>query len=122
MRNYTYNEVSRILETRAKGILKIGDIIDHYEIITNEESFPRNLKVLIDCRGAQMDIKVDETGQIHAMVKKALSKYNYIKEAILVDKPNETVIAMLFDYYSSDLKTYSFHVFSIENVAREWLY
>jgi len=69
-----------------------------------------------------LDIKDDEISQTHDKVKKVLLKYNYIKEAILVDKTNETVVAILFHNYNSDLKSYSSQVFSTENAARSWLY
>jgi hypothetical protein len=122
MRNYTYNEESMILETRTKGILKIEDIIEHYKKIGKEESLSRNLKILIDCRGTKMDIKINEIGQTYDTVKEVLLKYNDIREAILVDKPYETVIAVLFDNYNADLESYSFKVFSTEDAARYWLF
>ena len=122
MKNYSYNEKSMILETGTIGILKIEDIISHYEKINNDDSLPRNLKVLIDCRGTQLDVTVDEINLTSDVVKKALLIYNYIKEAILVDKPYETVVATLFENYNSYFESYSFRVFSTENAARNWLY
>lgn len=121
MRHYSYNKKSKILETVTFGVLNIEDIINHYEQITNDDSLPKNLMVLIDCRGTKFDIKVDEISLTKDVVKKALLKFKLIKEAILVDKPFQTVIATLFENYNSDVESYSFRIFSTENAARYWL-
>ncbi len=121
MSSYSFNEKSGILETKYTGVLKIEGIIFHYTRINNDDSLPRDLKVLIDCRGVQMDLKVDEISLSYDAVRKALLSYNYIKEAILVDKPPETVVAMMFEKDHSDFDSYSFRVFSTEKAARNWL-
>ncbi len=121
MRNYSYNEKSKILELRTIGVIKIDDIISHYAELNDDGSLPRNLKVLIDCRGTQLDIKVNEISLTKDSVKKVLLKFKSIKEAILVDKPFETVVATLFKDYNSDLESYSFRIFCTENAAKNWL-
>lgn len=121
MREYSFNEESIILETKTSGILKIEDIINHYDEIARDDTLPRNLKVLIDTRGTQFDVKMNEMSLATNTVKNVLQKYNYIKEAILVDKPSTTVVAMLFEINSTGFESYNFQVFSTENAARNWL-
>ena len=60
---------------------------------------PTELIITEEGRIYHLDLKPDEIGQTIDLMKKILPKYNYIKEAILVDKPNETAIAVLFDNY-----------------------
>lgn len=121
MRKYSFNETLMILETEYTGILNIEDIIGHYEKIGNDDALSDNLKVLIDCRDARMDLKVIEINQTHDVVLKALKRHKYIKEAIIVDKPIETVMAILFRDHNRELKKYSFRIFSTEEAARGWL-
>lgn len=121
MKRDTYDEKRMMLKTEYQGVMKIDDIIRHYVKILDDNSLPRDLKVLIDCSSAQFDVNVDEIGLATEVVKKALLKYNSIREAILVDKPHETVIATLFEKYNSALESYSFSVFSTETSARNWL-
>lgn len=121
MREYFYNEKLDILETRTKGILRITDILSHYDKLTNIVNLPKCLKVLIDCRGTKFDIKIDEIALSNDSVKKALNKYKNIQEAILVDKPYETVVATLFKNYNADIIEYRFKIFYTEDAARRWL-
>lgn len=122
MNIYLYNEMLRILETETQGIIIIDDIISHYTKIMDDSTLPRNLKVLIDCRGTQFDIEVGEISLTKDVVKKALLKYNSIKEAILVDEPYETVVATLFKQYNLSLESHSFSIFCTERAARNWLF
>lgn len=121
MRIYLYNEKLNILVVKTKGTLRITDIINHYNELTNNVTFPNNLKVLIDCRGTQLNIKINEISFVNGALKNALNKYENIQEAILVDKPYETVVATLFKDYNVDLKKYSFKIFYTEDAAKSWL-
>ncbi len=121
MVNFSFNEDSMTLEATYTGILTVEGIISHYTKIHDDKSLPRDLKVFIDISDTQMDLKVDEIAQTYDAVKNAILAYHSIKEAILVDKPYETVVAMLFEKHHSRLKTYSFRVFSTESAARKWL-
>lgn len=121
MRSDRNNEKLMILEIEMQGVITIDDIILHYTNIMDDKTLPRELKVLIDCRSTQMDINVDEISSTIDAVKKALLKYNSIREAILVDKPFETVVATLFEQYNSDLEAYNFSVFCTEKAAINWL-
>ncbi len=122
MREYSYNEKSMILETKTTGILKIVDIISHYEKITLDDSLPRNLKELIDCRGTQFDLNLDEIKLAINAVKNAILKYNYIRESIIVDEPFETAVAIFFENISTGIKSYNFKVFDTEYGARNWIF
>ena len=121
MRDYYYNEKLDILETRTLGILRITDIIHHYDKLINIVNLPNCLKVLIDCRGSKLDVKIDEISSTNDAVKKALSKFENIQEAILVDQPYETVVATLFENYNADIIEYRFKVFCTEEAAKHWL-
>lgn len=120
MRIYSFNEKFNILETRLDGNLNIEDIVDHYDRIFKDDSLPKKLKVLVDCRNSTFDIDVDEIDLSFVTLKKALNKYDFIQEAIIVNEPFKTVIVTLFRE-SANFKNYDFRIFSTENAARRWL-
>lgn len=121
MIEYSYNDRDLILEVNVTGTLTIETIISHYERITNDVSLPRILRVLIDAKSAKFDIKMDDIKSTTDGVTKALQRYIYISEAILVDKPYATAVALLFNNNNGGLDSYDFQVFSTENAARKWL-
>ena len=121
MRKYSYNKKLDILVLSASEVILINEIIDHYLELSKNVSLPRNLRVLLDCRGARLNVDTDEIGLTHDAVKEALNKYEYIREAILIDKPYETVLANLFKHYNEDFENYTFNIFSTEEAALRWL-
>ena len=121
MNSFQFNIELNVLETKKTGAQTILNIIEHYNEITKNNNLPKILNVIIDCRGASFDIKANEIDYTQEAVNNALNKYERIKEAILVDKPYETAIATLFKNYNSDLKSYSFKIFSTEEAAKKWL-
>jgi hypothetical protein len=121
IKTYSYDEDADILILSTDGVMKVQDIISHYEHITSDDALPRKLSVLIDSRGTQMDLKIADIEFTHEAVKKALNTYSFLKEAIIVDKPYETVIATMFERFYSKMESYLFRVFSTEEAARTWL-
>jgi hypothetical protein len=122
MRNYTYNKITKVLEVEIDADITIESISRHYKKLGNDDLLPRNLKVLIDCRGYKMNIDIDEINTSgNAQLKVALTRFNSIQEVILVDKPFETVVAILFRYFNFKFESYSFRVFSTEYAARNWI-
>jgi len=121
MITHTFNEQTGILEAKASKVITIGDIIDHYGHLSEKPSYPFSLRVLIDCRGTRFDVSPEEIEQTHAAVKKAISRYTHIREAIVVDQPHGTVVAALFQSNYYDLKQYSFMIFSTVDAALSWL-
>ena len=51
---------------------------------------------------------------------KSIKKYKTIKEAIVVDSPNETAITILYEEYI-DFKNYKHNIFSTKKAAINWL-
>lgn len=120
LEKFTYNKKTKILEVKTSGIIVIGDIINHCLKTIKDDSLPKNLKILVDCRNTLLNVKADEISLSHDALENAHNKYDSIQEAILVDKPNETVVAMLFKD-SIEFENFSFGIFCTESAARLWL-
>ncbi len=122
MIQYSYNRKNGILETRGTGIVTINEIAEYYENIYQDDSLPENLRNIIDSRENAFNIKATEPfSHFKSIVKKLVSRYKSIKEAIIVDNPSATVIAMLYEKHTAGIKSYEFNVFSTKEGALNWL-
>ena len=121
MINYSYNSESKILEAKATGIKKVDDIILHYKHLSETNSYPKILKVLIDSRQAKMDVHPDELKKIFYPLVRAIKTYDSLYEAFLVKNPYETAIATLFEKEYLNFKNFKFNIFSTKEAAIDWL-
>ena len=118
--SYHFDKEKNILISTIKDILVIEGIINHYKLIENDESLPRNLKVLIQGKDFIFDIKGPEIKSVSKYVISSLSKDNSIKEAIVLEHPYSTAIGLIFKE-GNKYENYFFKVFSSSNAAEKWL-
>ncbi len=116
-----FDEEYHLLHTKLSGKIHFEDVEEHYSHIFESHDLPRDLNVMIDARYAQFQLKPADIEMIVAMAAECLPKYKRISEAIVVDKPYETMVAMLFEE-SSTLPGYHFKTFSTIKAAQNWLF
>lgn len=112
----TFDQDLQLLENHASGTI----YIDHYQHILSSNQYPRYLKVLIDTRDGVFKVKPGELSQSIEILKQAILKYTYIKEAIITEKPYETAIATLF-HENAKMQNYQFKIFFSRDSALQWL-
>ena len=71
-------------------------------------------------RNAKFSLKPDDLETIITENNKSLKRYHYIFDAILVDSPNETALAMLYQQLSK-ADNYKFELFLAKDNAENWL-
>jgi hypothetical protein len=120
MITFSYDEELGILHTITCGDLSIDEILRHYEEIRQNSTYPRDLKVIIDCRSTRLAVKLDDISRLIEAAKNTIPKYTQLREAILVTAPYETVVATLFEQ-NARFKNYNFRLFNSENAALRWL-
>lgn len=120
MITFSYNNELGILRTKTGGDLSIEEILGHYQEISQNINYPRELKVIIDCRSTRLAVKLDDVSGIIEAAKNTLPKYKRLREAILITAPYETVVATLFEQ-NARFKNYNFRLFNSENAALRWL-
>ena len=76
IKSYYFNEKEKVLDLRTHGVMTVEDIISHYEYICGEPSLPRKLKVLIDCRGTRLDLRISDIELTQDAVRRALEKFS----------------------------------------------
>ena len=120
MIDISYNDELGVLYTKTGGDLSIEEILGHYNEIRQNDTYPRDLKVMIDCRSTRLAVKLDDVSQIIEAAKNTIPKYKRLREAILITAPYETVVATLFEQ-NARFKNYNFRLFNSENAALRWL-
>jgi len=115
------NKSYGILEVKMRGVVNIEDVLNHYVSIAGDKSLPDKIKVLVDLKETRLNINPDELDNYTESMEKALSRFVHIKEAIVVEKPRETAIAMLLGKELSGSKNYFIEIFSTERAAANWL-
>lgn len=117
---FSYDDKSGVLRTTTSGELSIEQILEHYREIHQNISYPRDLKVIIDCRSTRLTVKLDDVSHIIQAAKNTMLKYTRLREAILITAPYETVVATLFEQ-NARFNNYQFRLFNAENAALRWL-
>jgi len=120
MMDFSYNDELDVLHTKTGGDLSIEDILGHYQEIMQNSTYPRDLKVIIDCRSTRLAVKLDDVSRIVKAAKNTILKYKRLREAILITAPYETVVATLFEQ-NARFNNYHFRLFNSENAALRWL-
>lgn len=115
-----YDNNLEILKMSSAQNVNVGDIFNVYEEIKKSNIFPNNLKILIDSRDVKWDIVINETTKITKIIRNVLNKYATLKEAILINRPDETAIAMLVQH-SANFDKYKLEIFYTEKAALRWL-
>jgi hypothetical protein len=121
MLHYNYYKNGSLLEVKTGEIISIDDIISHYTFIKNFTEQHDVLKVLIDCRGAKIDTNEAQLDSFTPALQGAIKRFALLKEAIIVDQPQSTVITSIFEEKYDKLRNYLFKIFCTEDAARIWL-
>ncbi len=120
MITFSYDDELGVLHTITGGDLSIDEILGHYQEIKQNNTYPRDLKVIIDCRSTRLAVKLDDVSRLIEAAKNTIPKYTQLREAILITAPYETVVATLFEQ-NARFKNYNFRLFNSENAALRWL-
>ncbi len=117
---FQHDEELKILRVRYPGMLTKEEIIAHYDELRTNRDFHRNIRILIDCRDSTFTVKPEEVPELTAAAKKAVMEYDFVKEAMMVSDPYETVIVVLFEK-GINIPNYRFKIFYTEEAALDWL-
>lgn len=122
MFDYDYNSQYNILKAKANKVLTISGIRNHYKFLEENRNLPKVLKVLIDCRTTKMDVNPEEIKGLSNQLEITTTRFESLREAILVKKPFETAIAQIFEMNYNTFKNFEFNVFSTEKAALSQLF
>lgn len=115
-----FNHHKGIIETNFEGDVTIKEIVDYIIATKENESYPRFLKILTNATEANMDLSIDDLSIIVEENYKSLKKYDTIIDAIIIEKPKETALTMLYQRLAKNDK-YRFKIFYTKEAAIRWL-
>lgn len=115
-----FNIEQGILFVSYTEIITIYDIVGYINATKLNNAYPRNLRIISDARNAKFSLNPDDLETIITENNEALKRYNFIFDAILVDSPNETALAMLYQQLSK-ADNYKFELFLAKDNAENWL-
>ena len=122
MVTYYFNESLQILEVIYEGNISFEDIINHGKYLSENNSFPKKLKILTDARNANYNISPTSIPEIQKALKQNLTKFELVMEAFLHSKPKETAYSILLDEEEEQKhNNYSRKVFNAREAALDWL-
>ncbi|PKQ65823.1 hypothetical protein BZG02_02125 [Labilibaculum filiforme] len=115
-----FNHQTGILEAQYIGNITLKDILDYIDATKDNTTYPRNLRILTDASQANMLLGHNDIETIVNANNESLKNYNYIVDALIVDKPVETALSLFFKLLSENNK-YKAKVFSTPEGAEYWL-
>ncbi len=121
MITHSYNEKFDVLEAKYSGEILPEEIIKYIRHIGNNKNYPRSLKLFSDISEAQFHFTPTEISKIVTASNEAIKNYDGFRSAILVNKPKETALSMLYIEMAKNEK-YIVKVFSSKEAAFAWLF
>ena len=120
MIEYKFNEIEETLYITVSGTFGIEHMFKEIDTFANDNSLPRNLKILEDASNLSVTFTEDEIQLIIERLKSHLFKFNSIRHAVVHLDPVNTAFAMMVSERLSGDK-YLLKVFSSEEYALHWL-
>ena len=120
MIEYKFNEIEETLYITVSGTFGIEHMFKEIDSFANDNSLPRNLKILEDASNLSVTFTEDEIQLIIERLKSLLFKFNSIRHAVVHLDPVNTAFAMMVSERLSGEK-YLLKVFSSEEYALHWL-
>ncbi len=120
MIEYEFNEELKILEVAFIGAIDLKELIRYGEMIRNDSSLPRDLRILTNATTAIYHLSADDVTEMMVVLKDQIKPYRFVKTAVLQEKPVETAISMLVDT-REPIHNYEHKVFSTRQAALKWL-
>ncbi len=120
MIEYKFNKTEEILHITVSGTFGIEHMFKEIDSFANDNSLPRELKILEDARNLNVTFTEEEIQLLIERLKSHLFKFKSIRHALVHLDPVNTAFAMMVSERLSSDK-YLLKVFSDEEYALHWL-
>lgn len=121
MITFSYNKEENIFYIERRDEIELDDLIKYIEGIDQYSKNMDNLYILDDIRNSISKFTIEDIPTIIDEVKKRISKYKEVRCAVLVDKPFDTALSMLYENLSSIIENYLYKTFSTTEAGKNWL-
>lgn len=121
MIDYSFNKKLGILEVTYKGIITVDELFDYGQMLYEDDSLPRDLKVLTDVTKGEYNILPEDITAILEKLRKHVSKYENMRVAFVHTNPKSLALSYLFER-RLDTGKYQHRIFSTREGALNWLF
>ncbi len=116
------NHEKKYIHYSHQGIIERKEIgIVWTQLLSMEEFTLGRYNLLSDYRGATFNFTITETDVIEHFLESIKTVLQGKRNAVIVDKPQETAIASLFEYNTCDKINFHVKTFSTEEAAIRFL-
>ena len=120
MIKFEFNTKLNILEVYYMGDIRLNEILEYGEMIRQNVTLPRFLRILTDATSANYQFTAFEINEIMFALNEQIKPYQSVKNAFIHTRPVETAFSILADN-AEPIKGYQHKVFSTREVALDWL-
>lgn len=117
---FIYQNSSDIIQVKERSEINLTSIRAGFRQIRSDHSLPRRLKVLIDARETCINVHPGNVGEIIDETVDGCTRFQQLKEAIVLSNPRDTAMAMLIST-ANRCYNYQLGVFSTLEAALDWL-
>lgn len=121
MISYHFNKEMQILEVNYIGNVTFEDLMEYGEMMRNNKSFPRELKIITDASSASYQLEPEDIAKLLKALREQVKPFNTVKNAVLHQKPKETAMSFLVEN-DGPIPNYKHNVFSTREAALAWLF
>jgi hypothetical protein len=115
-----FNTETGLLESKWEGEVQLSEIIDYIVRTKENTNYPRHLKIITSAENAILSLNFQDLKQISEENKLSVERYSAIIDAFVVDKAVEAALTTMYEQVS-EIRGYTFKVFSTKEAALEWL-
>lgn len=116
-----YNNDEGIIYIERHGNIDIDDIVKYVVSLDNDFNKLNTLLVIDDIRNSTSIFKHNEYPTIIKEIETRIERYTKVKCAVIVEKPKETALSILYKMTSDSIAKYSYETFSTIEAAKRWL-
>lgn len=121
MIDVSYNKDENIIYVVRLGNITLHDIVTNIKGLDSNFADLDELYILEDLRNSISKLKEDDYPTIIGEIKKRIVNFKFVKTAVIVDSPADTVLGLLYEEIAEEVKNYYFKTFSTVKEAERWL-
>lgn len=121
MIKFTHIKEDNIIYVERHGEIVLEDIIKYVEDIDQFALDLEHIFILDDMRNSTTKFTIVDNPIIIDEIKKRISKYVEVRCAVLVDKPFDTALSILYENLARSVDNYSYKTFSTKDAGKKWL-
>jgi hypothetical protein len=117
---HKFDPDTQTLYIKARGNIDFWELLDMYKTIESQKDLPSQLKILFETTNTKFDFKIERSKDISILFDRISEKYDIVKEAMIVDDPDDLNLVDLFEnklFYEN----YTFKFFITKEAAQKWL-